>query len=413
MSPSSISTSNRQILGKACLKVGVFLAPILLFGIFCELIFWRSRDCWPRKWVIEAFAKDPRTLYGPRYFAPDTYDIKLDILRKGKAEIVALGSSRVTQFRSEMFEPLGGEFFNAGLMARSTSEVCFLTSQFATGKLPTPKVMIIGIDLWWLKQKQGKSGSADSTPRAEHRDNNLAAAAHIEAMRRLCTNFRVPLSILDPRARIEDPYYHYNAIGLGALSGNSFRADGSVLHAEYVIQYMKAGHYVDRETPPVIQQIRRHAEPWGPTTGLDITKAQRIVQALADLKAAGVEVFAFLPPLSTEADEALATMPETAAWYEQFNSDFVSMLGAADISVVHVRSPATYALPDDYMLDGFHPSDVLMARVVDDIVSHAPPQSYLKSVDLGRLQRLRENPKVIPLSLDPPPLPKAAPPQGR
>ena len=116
MSPASTSISEPPPLeAGACRRALIFLAPLLLFLGFFEFIFWRARECWPAPWVIAAFHHDPRTLYGPRYFAPDIEEIKLGMLRASRPEIVALGSSRVTQFRAGMFVKVPeGKFVNAG-----------------------------------------------------------------------------------------------------------------------------------------------------------------------------------------------------------------------------------------------------------------------------------------------------------
>jgi hypothetical protein len=75
----------------------------------------------------------------------------------------------------------------------------------------------------------------------------------------------------------------------------------------------------------------------------------------------------------------------------------------AGIVCVDARSPATYGLTDDYMIDGFHPGDVFMTYVVEDLVRRAPAGSTLATVDLDHLRQLRQQPGVIPISLDPPP----------
>ena len=122
-------------------------------------------------------------------------------------------------------------------------------------------------------------------------------------------------------------------------------------------------------------------------------------------------MYGFLPPFSTECDEALQQADGLSDWYRDYRTEFLQRVNAAGIVCVDVRSPATYGLTDDYMIDGFHPGDVLMTHIVEDLVRRAPSGSTLSAIDLEHLRQLRQRTGVIPISLDPPPRlqPKVSP----
>lgn len=401
MSLSSTSISNYQTLMQVCRRAGWFVLPLFGFLGFFELIFWRARECWPSTWVLQAFAKDPQTLYGPRYFAPGMDAIKLAILRQGNVKVLALGSSRVTQFRAPMFAPMQEGFLNAGLMIGSAQDLVSTAALFTEGKLPAPRVIIVGIDPWWMKQNVRPESSAGWLSRESR--STVTAAAHLEAMRRFLAKAEVPWSVLRPGNARKDLFYGYNAIGLGALNGNSFRADGSVLVCDHIADFVRTGRYQDRESPPVIERIRSLSAQFGRTPGLDWERADKAIAALGALQAKGIEVCAFLPPFSTECDQALRQTDGLSAWYQEYRTEFLQRVNAAGIDCVDVRSPATYGLTDEYMIDGFHPGDVLMTYIVEDLVRRAPAGSTLATIDLDNLRQLRQRPGVIPISLDPPP----------
>ena len=403
MSRSSTSTSNRHILARVCTRAGFFLAPLVLFAGFFEMIFWRARECWSTRRVIEALETDPQTLYGPRYFASNMEEIKRERLQSGRMQVVALGSSRVTQFRAPMFAPMEHEFLNAGLMATNTPELLSMIGFFTENKFSLPRVLIVGIDPWWIKKRPAPEIANRWKDRSERIASTTAASAHVDAIRRFCSNFRVPWPVLWRSAAMKDSLYGYNAIGLGALSGNGYLADGSVLQSDYILDYIKTGRYVDREVPPVIERIRRRTHQFGATTGVDWTEVDRIIKALSALKSRGVEVYAFLPPFSIEADQELQKTSGLDTWYAEYREKVPLRLNAAGIVCVDLRSPATYGLADDYMIDGFHPGDVLMTYILEELVRRAAPHSVLSSVKVEQLRQLREGPGVIPISLHPPP----------
>jgi len=382
----------------------LFLTPLLLLVGFMETIFWRGRECWPAAWILEAFKADPSTLYGPRYFQPAIDEVRIKILQEGNVDVLTLGSSRVTRFRATMFAPMEQRFLNAGLMVTNVSELVSFTSLFLDGKLPLPKVLIVGIDPWWMK-KTDERENAKIPPAAllvQH-DITVSPAAHLEAMRTFLSKVSIPWEIFRPDARTKDPFYGDNAIGLGAiLNGNCYRADGSILSCEQITDYLKTGHYVDREKPPIIDRIRQRTMRFNPSSGVSWKKADKIIAALAALKAKGVEVYAFLPPFSTEADKALYEIKDLSTWYREYRTEFLQRLRAAGIICADVPSPALYGQSDDTMLDGFHAGDVLTTYIVEDLVKRAPAGSVLSRVDVPHLQQIRTGPGVIPIALDVP-----------
>lgn len=398
MSRSSISTSNRQTLIQICLRAGLLFLPLLLAAAFFETVFWRSRECWPAAWVLQAFERDARTLYGPRYFAPAIHEVRLARLAKGNVKIFALGSSRVTQFRAPMFVPMQDEFLNGGMMANSVPELLSAAALFTEGRLPAPRTVIVGIDPWWMKR-----GSPDAPAQGFGVEGNaVSAVAHLEAIRRFLARPLLPRQVLRPGFDHKDTFYGYEAIGLGALSGNAYRADGSVLNCAYIADFLKTHTYRDRETPPVITRIRNRGAHFRPTSGIDWERADKVIAALAALKAKGIEVYSFLPPFSTECDRELETAEGVSVWYSEYRTEFFQRVKAAGIVCVNVPSPVTYGLTDDYMIDGFHPGDVLMTYIVEDLARRAPAGSTLAALDLENLRQLRQRPGVIPISLDPP-----------
>lgn len=401
MSPSSTSISNRAALAHTIRRALLFLAPVLLIVGLGEAVLWRARECWPAAWVLAAWKEDPQTIYGPRFFTTNIAWIKGTMIRENRPKIVALGSSRVTQFRAPMFGPLGDSFYNAGDLVTSTAELEKMAALFLSGELPRPRVMIVGLDPWWMKIAPHRD---QPEPKSEHLPEAspaISAAAHLEALRLFFSKPHFPPALLWPGTAVRDAADGRNAIGLGALAGNGYRRDGSVLQTNRVQDYLRTRRYADRETPPVIERIRAHTHQFWVTEGLDWAQAERIIATLRALRAAEIEVYVFLPPFSTEAEAALTADPALARWYEEYRTDLPRRLVAEGFTWANVRSPADFGMTDEAMLDGFHPGDVLMTHVLEALIRQAPLGSVLATVPVAGLQRLREAPGAVPLALDP------------
>ncbi len=395
-SPSCTSISDRPPLGPVCRRAVLFLLPALLFFGAFEALFWRTRECWPASWIIGAFARDPQTLYGPRYFAPKMHEVKLQILQRGGVEVFALGSSRVTQFRGLMLRPWEERLLNGGMLVSSAPELVAFGQRFLDGELPLPPILVVGIDPWWMKRGLKE-------PPVKEVAGDSGGAAHIQAMRTALTRGKIPWSLLRPGVPLRDHLYGRNALGLGALSGNSYRADGSVLLTDWIIEYRRDGRYRDREIPPVIERIRAASHQFRATPGIDWEQAEMVIQMLVRLQARGCEVGVFLPPFSTEADRALRDSGQLSTWYAEYRTEFASRVEKAGLPCANVASPATYGLTDEYMIDGFHPGEVLITHVVEDLAARAAIGRRFSGLDRAHLQRLRQAPDVLPISLDPPP----------
>src|SRR5947207_5712897 len=84
-----------------------YVLPVLLvYGLL-----WRVGEIVPTRAIVERQAAGDPFLYLAA-FSDHTYALKRDSVRRQRPRIVALGGSRVNQWRSAMFRPY--TFYNAG-----------------------------------------------------------------------------------------------------------------------------------------------------------------------------------------------------------------------------------------------------------------------------------------------------------
>ncbi len=125
------------------LKLFLFLLPVLLFSaipIYIQL--WSREDFYNIDFAIK---NAPHTsLFGYAYNEENYRYLKYKtILENDPVEVMAIGSSRVLQFRQNMFET---SFYNAGYVVETIADFQAFLSILPTEKLP--RLLIIGLDQW-------------------------------------------------------------------------------------------------------------------------------------------------------------------------------------------------------------------------------------------------------------------------
>ena len=127
-----------------------FWTPVFLTATLFEMFLWRMGETWPVTAVLVAQRTGGGIFQraGEQSFA--LYKYKGFTLNRPR--VLALGSSRVMQFRGEMFGegPYRSrvEFYNAGGMIQSLDDLSAFV--VLVDKSDGLEVVILGIDMWWL-----------------------------------------------------------------------------------------------------------------------------------------------------------------------------------------------------------------------------------------------------------------------
>lgn len=364
-------------------QVLLFGLPILVLVFSAEVYLWRAGDSYP---VLLALEKqkyaEGELLYGRSYLSQQFGIYKAAAIRFYRPKILALGSSRVMQFRKEMFFPAGDDFYNAGGMVRSAHQLRHYVSAIREGQFPRPRVVIVGLDPWWLKP------SADKSVRWDQRDAAFSFAAHVEAYRRLFKRLVKGQGLDNVASNALSPYLHIPAIGsLARMRGNGFRRDGSRQYSPaMLLEFRKYPLYVDRENPPVIERVKNGLARFGGNQDLSGEQTEELIRAMIELRSTGIEVHALFPPVSTE---VFAALNEKAhRWWLYYRNKLPKVLANHDIVVTSVLHPGELGKNDLFMIDGFHASEVLVAAILEQIIRHSRTDSLLRAIDRDALSQM-------------------------
>ncbi len=388
MCRSSTSSSDTYRAAAFALRVVLFALPLLAFTAVIEVALYRSGESWTAARVLADGVSSGDVIFGRQYFSQQFNVFKLTAIERRRPAFVTVGSSRVMEFRAFMFEPRATEFFNAGGLLRVAPDLAAYVELVATGRVPAPKVAIVGIDPWWLSK--GRSDTSWLTS-AHPSDAAVQFGEHVNVARAILQrrNFPWRAALLGAGAR--SPGFGYGAVGLAArLHGNGERvSDGSHLYTDAILEYVSHPIYRDRESPPIRDRVTMETAPFDASDGIDWDAARRVVAALTRLRDCGVEVYAIEPPVSDEVAALLSASSGLSRWWREYTTEFPRLFQEAQLSLFVAGSPSTYGLDDRYMFDGMHPGEVFVALLLENMIAGAPTGSALAALDAPRLAVLR------------------------
>lgn len=367
----------------------MFSIPLIILLFIGEWALWTTRESWPVTKVAGLQHDSAYEVLYSRSLMSQQFGIyKLAGIRKNEPEIVIVGSSRVMQFRDFMFAPLDRSFYNAGGMVESVDDLSDYADLVVAGDVPKPKVVLIGIDVWWFTERPDQKRVA----RLVEWDDAYRFAAHTDALKAIVSGKRFG----DVCTAIRERRYSTlgrNFVGVApAVNGSGFRNDGSWRCPQQMFdEFVRDPRYADRERPPVIERIRTKSAQFAPPTNFSDRHAASFVAATERLLRSNIEVIAFFPPFSSECQHAISQYAELQTLVNGCHDQLATMLEMVGVSVVRLDS---LKLPDEYMIDGFHLGEVYAAHVVRKICEDVSQGSRLLQIDRTELEGRIESAEI-------------------
>jgi hypothetical protein len=347
------------------IRVVAFLAPLVLIVSGIELLLWRTGETWPLERVIAAQEKNLRTFFSRDVFDHGTFRYKyLQVLRR-HPQILVLGSSRVMQIRAEMFGAQGGAFYNAGGMIHSIQDLNHFLERLPPDA--TPKIVILGIDFWWLNANT-KRVANDAFAVGVEQDGAYAWQGHGYA---LSGYVRRPNSLGRLVSYSVGKKHDPNAIGLEALFRRmGFRLDGSK-RFDLKIPNTAEGWERRLPSPKRINTMFRNGDfPFAFTKGVSRPLLDQLGIAISKLKARHVFVIAYSPPVISGWDRAASTAPGQEDFWKECHQILPEYCRSLDIPFFDVITPQQFGLDDRYMRDRYHAHETfslyMLRRFCDD-----------------------------------------------
>ena len=370
MTVSTAPLSERRY---AELYLGLLTLFLVVFGAGLPalggLFLWRAGEFTALPEIVARQQADG-SIYGSALH-DDEFAHKLALATARRAEVLALGSSRVLQLRQEFFlRP----FTNAGRAMSSLREgEEFLAALPAVAR---PRLMIIGLDPWWFNPQ--RPAYAPRRPRSGLSVGFLHLVADWlwQAKLGLGDLWRVAV-----RGRKANGLTSHPGIGVAAIiRAAGYRADGS---REYGRRYTAQDPTFDDQG--FGNTLGRLAKADGPFEHGEQAAAARFAQfdaLLADLRADGVTPVVIMTPL---AGRVLAAMDGMGVAFG-YLAEVRTYLAGLPVESYDFLDPAALGAGDCEFVDGFHGGEVVYQRVLLAILERNPASALAPLLDAAALR---------------------------
>lgn len=371
MQPSASTETSEPARGQRRFqkRLLVFFGPLLLVVLAAETLLWRTREGWAVPRAIEFQREHPGALFMRGLLDQAFYPYKLQNILQREPKILVLGSSRVMEFRSEMFDGRAADFYNAGGMIQDLGDL----SHFAESlTVAAPEIVILGLDLWWFNEALPLGhGLRDRASYDAARDWQ----AHVKAWRRFkSSRVRKPLF----RALSAENGH----IGIEARnSGAGFRADGSMEYNLAIPTNAAGWAFVDREKPPVAERIRNGISQFAPQRGRIDARIGLLERSLDALARRGVLVAGFLPPFSAESARLLENSPAHGELWRAVRAAVPEVFKKRGLPFVDASVAANLNLDDRHLIDGIHGAETFHLHLLRRLLADPKVRSRLPGLE--------------------------------
>ena len=309
----------------------------------------------------------------------DFVDYKLQLYAAVKPQVVALGSSRVMQFRGAYFRRpflnVGGTAGNLPVL-RSTLDAML--------RLHRPEAVILGLDFWWFMPRWNPDPFKEEPP------TSGSYVYSLDSLKKPWTwllegkiSWRDLLGPVLPRSLggFRDDRYGIMA----QQTDDGFGSDGSWYYTGEITGQKRPFDYRFEDT---LKQVRYGIKAFAPSPplkdsrdvgGISTAHLDAFAEIYCRLKARGIATYVFIAPLSITALDALRAREEDYPHLFRLRDALL----ARGIEVMDFTDPRTFAATDCEFVDGFHGGEVVYARILRDMADRW--SSLLAYVDMDKI----------------------------
>lgn len=307
----------------------------------------------------------------------DFVDYKLRLYEAVKPEIIAIGSSRVMQFRGAWFKKsflnMGGVAGNLAVL-RSTVDALLTVSR--------PHAVIIGLDFWWFLPQWEKNPEEYVPPTSGSYNYSL------DSLKKPWTwLLEGKISVKELFAPILGLFgtgFKVNRYGIMAQqTSDGFGPDGSWYYTAEICGLKQPFDYQFADT---LKQIEYGIKAFYYASPKQDGPSEQHIDAFADiwckLRSRGIKTFVFIPPV---APEVYAAIRRKGASYPHLFK-LKEALADRGIEVVDFCNPAILSSSNCEFVDGFHGGEVTYARILREMSDRWP--ALLQYVNMEKLNRI-------------------------
>ncbi|RDU71501.1 hypothetical protein [Helicobacter brantae] len=280
------------------------------------------------------------------------FSYRLELIKEIKPDIVAIGSSRVGQFKQKFFKTSFVAAANAG---NSLAETYYFVEEMI--KNHKPKLVILGIDPWWFNKKMPNNKYLSYQ---QNNGKNINSTKIFNALKIFFSNPSIFINQLIAHQTTTNPYTSIPSLGFRAITkSNGSFPDGSYLYFSTLSGISPAE---DKKFSNSKERIDQEIFPFFYGEELDYPRIEEFYSLLALLKQHKIQVLTLTTPLSPTIYNVLVNeKKKDFAWLQKFD-EF-----ARKNKIFHFLNPHKLQTIDCEFYDGFHGGDIAYARILEQI----------------------------------------------
>lgn len=359
---------------KLIFKFLLFSIPIILVLLVPTVILRISGENF--KQISELSLKQDKYIIGYSNNENNYLYLKWHRVNDGaKSKVLALGSSRVMEFRAGMFD---ASFYNAGWATKSLDQFQPFLEGIAADKYP--EYLIIGLDQWFFNKN---TDSFKTTTKREMWKNSFSYYSTAATYRAIYSDL---LHRKINRSVLLDKQDSVTRIGLNArINDAGFLNDGGMYYGDEVAKLMHndTTHY-DFRYRATYDRIRKGDRKFEYGSDLNPDALVILERLLVYCNKHHIKVVAFLPPF---ADEIYKYMEQSGKYtymskiypaikplVERYNGELYDF---STVSSVHSS--------DSEVLDGLHGGELTYLKIVIKMLEEGSVLN--KTTNLERLKK--------------------------
>jgi len=274
----------------------------------------------------------------------NTFSYKLELIEEVKPKVIALGSSRVMQFRKESFNT---SFINAGGAMNYLNEgYLFLDAMY---KVHRPEYIILGLDFWWFNHDHYQPSAFP------YHNNNGTTITFSKIRKTFSWLFNGKISLLRE-------HKNYFNLGFDAIKySTGFRSDGSYFYAKTLFGVVPSS---DERFSDTFDRIEKGGYRFEFSDQLDTTRVAILEKILKLIETHKTKVLILLPPVANGVYQKLDNS------HYSYIKALQKYLPTLDKEIYDHHYLSTLTENDCECIDGFHGGDIIYKRILRDIYTH-------------------------------------------
>lgn len=338
-------------------KIIQFLFPIFIILLSVLAILFSSGENF--RDLDSILDNDHKRLIGYAYDESNYKYIKwYELNNKPKFDVVAIGSSRVLQFRREMFQ---SSFYNAGYTIETIRD--FKPFLEGISKKKYPEYIIIGLDQWMFNTNWDNSDLIKPRSYWQESYTYFPSSNNIRKIFKDLFRGKIsPISIYNRSSSIN--------IGLNSLINNKgLRNDGSMFYGNQIDLLLandQGAH--DYKFIETINSIDKGIKRFQHCNKVNYKALIEVEKLLEFCSKNNINVIGFLPPFPERIYHYMLT---DGSYFYINNSQLMNSLKPLfqnhDFEIYDYTHGIGVNFSDDEFIDGFHGGESIYAKILIDI----------------------------------------------